>query len=131
VIVAPANSAAALAAKAATQTIPVLFMVGSDPVREGTRDELQPPRRQCDRDRGAEQSVAVKRLALLHEMVPVAASIAMFVNPANDYYAEIDTREVPAAARVLGVRVLIVNTGAEGDLRRRLRALPSTALARF
>jgi putative tryptophan/tyrosine transport system substrate-binding protein len=49
-------------------------------------------------------------------MVPAAASIAMFVNPANDYYAEIDTREVPAAAHMLSVRVLIVNTGTEGDL---------------
>jgi putative tryptophan/tyrosine transport system substrate-binding protein len=116
VIVAPANSAAALAAKAATQTIPVLFMVGSDPVERGLLTSFSRPGGNVTGIAGLSSAVAVKRLALLHEMVPAAASIAMFVNPANDYYAEIDTREVPTAARTLGVRVLIVNTGTEGDL---------------
>jgi putative tryptophan/tyrosine transport system substrate-binding protein len=116
VIVAPANSAAALAAKAATQTIPVLFMVGSDPVERGLVTSFRHPGGNVTGIAGLSSAVAVKRLAPLHEMVPAAASIAMFVNPANDYYAEIDTREVPAAARALAVRVLIVNTGAEGDL---------------
>jgi putative tryptophan/tyrosine transport system substrate-binding protein len=116
VIVAPANSAAALAAKAATQTIPVLFMVGSDPVERGLVTSFSRPGGNVTGIAGLSSAVAVKRLALLHEMVPVAASIAMFVNPANDYYSEIDTREVPPAAPALGVRVLIVNTGTAGDL---------------
>jgi putative tryptophan/tyrosine transport system substrate-binding protein len=116
VIVAAANSAAALAAKAATQTIPVLFMVGSDPVERGLVTSFSRPGSNVTGIAGLSSAVAVKRLALLHEMVPAAASIAMFVNPANDYYAEIDTREVPAAAHTLGVRVLIVNTGTEGDV---------------
>jgi putative tryptophan/tyrosine transport system substrate-binding protein len=116
VIVAPANSAAALAAKAATQTIPVLFMVASDPVERGLVTSFSRPGGNVTGIAGLSSAVAVKRLALLREMVPVAASIAMFVNPANDYYSEIDTREVPPAARALGVRVLIVNTGTAGDL---------------
>jgi putative tryptophan/tyrosine transport system substrate-binding protein len=115
-IVAPANSAAALAAKAATQTIPVLFMVGSDPVERGLATSFSRPGSNVTGIAGLSSAVAVKRLALLHEMVPGAASIAMFVNPANDYYAEIDTREVPAAAHTLGVRALIVSTGSEGDV---------------
>jgi putative tryptophan/tyrosine transport system substrate-binding protein len=97
-IVAPANSAAALAAKAPTQTIPVLFMVGSDPVERGLVTSFSHPGGNVTGIAGL-SAVAVKRLALLHEMVPAAASIAMFVNPANDYYAEIDMREVLAAAR--------------------------------
>jgi putative ABC transport system substrate-binding protein len=104
VIVTPGNTLASLAAKAATQSIPVVFMVGSDPVEVGLVASFNRPGANVTGVAGMSSAINTKRLALLHEMVPGAASIAMFVNSANAYYTKLDTRDVPAAARGLGVK---------------------------
>jgi putative ABC transport system substrate-binding protein len=116
IIVTPGNTLASLAAKAATQSIPVLFQVGSDPVETGLVASFSRPGGNLTGVASLASAVSAKRLALLHEMVPAAASIAMFVNPANAYFTELDTRDVPSAARTLGVHVLILNAGTESDL---------------
>jgi len=116
VIVTPGNTLASLAAEAATPSIPVVFMVGSDPVEVGLVASFSRPGGNVTGIAGLSSAVSAKRLALLHAMVPAATSIAMFVNPANAYYTELDTRDVPSAARTLGVRVVILNAGTESDL---------------
>jgi putative ABC transport system substrate-binding protein len=60
--------------------------------------------------------IAPKRLALLHELVPSIASIAMLVNPANPSYVQAETNDLQSAAHVLGVRVLVLNGGTESDI---------------
>jgi putative ABC transport system substrate-binding protein len=116
VIVTPGNILASLAAKAATPAIPVVFMVGADPVEVGLVASFSRPGGNVTGVAGLSSAVAAKRLALLHEMVPAAGSIAMLVNPANAYYTQLDTRDVPTAARALGVQLLILNAGTESDL---------------
>ena len=116
VIVTPGNILASLAAKAATPSIPVIFMIGADPVEVGLVASFSRPGGNVTGVAGLSSEVASKRLALLREMVPAATSIAMFVNPANAYYAQLETRDVPAAAQKLGVRLLILNAGTEADL---------------
>jgi len=116
VIVTPGNTLASLAAKAATQSIPILFQVGSDPVETGLVASFSRPGGNLTGVASLASAVSAKRLALLHGMVPAATSIAMFVNPANAYFTELDTRDVPSAARTLGVRVVILNAGTENDL---------------
>jgi putative ABC transport system substrate-binding protein len=60
--------------------------------------------------------IAPKRLALLHELVPAIASIAILVNPANPTYIQAETKDLQSAAHVLGVRVLVLNGGTESDI---------------
>jgi putative ABC transport system substrate-binding protein len=109
VIVILESTHGALSAKAATQTIPIVFMQGADPVQIGlVRSLNQPGGNLTGFDLHLVETVA-KRLELLHESVPTATSIAYLRNPTNPVYAEAETREVQVAARALGVRLLLLN----------------------
>jgi putative ABC transport system substrate-binding protein len=109
VIVAADGTAAALAAKAATPTIPIVFMVGADPVELGLVASLDRPGGNMTGVGALAVGTVAKRLQLLHEMVPAAAEIAFLRNPTNPYFGALETRELQAAAAVLGVRMLLLN----------------------
>jgi putative ABC transport system substrate-binding protein len=106
VIATPNNTASALAAKAATQTIPIVFNIGSDPVAMGLVSTLSHPGRNATGVTMQQTAVTAKRLELLHELVPTASSIAMLVNPGNPRFAETEANEAQQAARALGTKPL-------------------------
>jgi putative ABC transport system substrate-binding protein len=109
VIVILESTHGALSAKAATQTIPIVFMQGADSVQIGlVRSLNQPGGNITGFDLHLVETVA-KRLELLLESVPTATSIAYLRNPANPVFAEAETTEVQAAARALGVRLLLLD----------------------
>jgi putative tryptophan/tyrosine transport system substrate-binding protein len=106
VIVTANTTASALAAKAATQTIPIIFLVGSNPVDIGLVASLNHPGGNVTGVTDLQTTVLAKRAGILHELVPMAGLIALLVNPANRALAEADTKEAEAAAHLLGVRLL-------------------------
>jgi putative ABC transport system substrate-binding protein len=106
----------ALAAQAATRTIPIVFSMGSDPVALGLVASLNRPTGNLTGVATLSGDIAPKRLALLHELVPAIASIAMLVNPANPSFVQAETKDLQSAAHVLGVRVMVLNGGTESDI---------------
>jgi ABC-type uncharacterized transport system substrate-binding protein len=106
VMVAP-GSPAALPAKAATTVIPIVFMIGSDPVKLGLVASLNRPSGNVTGVSYFNEEVAPKRLELLHEFVPTAKSIALLVNPTNPAQAAAQTEELQAAVRALGLHLEI------------------------
>jgi putative ABC transport system substrate-binding protein len=109
VIVVLESTNGALAAKAATQTIPIVFMQGADPVGIGLVDSLNRPGGNLTGIGLLAAETAGKCFDLLLEVVPKAASIAYLRNPTNPAFAESETRELQTAARTYGVRLLIFN----------------------
>jgi putative ABC transport system substrate-binding protein len=102
VIVTLESTNGALAAKAATQTIPIIFMQGADPVRIGLVASLNQPGGNLTGIDLFLTQVAAKRVQLLHELLPAVTSIAYLRNPTNPVFAETETQEVQNAARALG-----------------------------
>ena len=117
VIVTPGGSLAALAAKAATATIPIVFGVAENPVSTGLVANLARPGGNATGINFFLGEVVAKRLGLLHELVPKAVRLGVLVNPANGLTAEATLRDIPEAARTLGlqVQVLKASTGPEID----------------
>jgi putative ABC transport system substrate-binding protein len=109
VIVVLETTNGALAAKAATQTIPIVFMQGADAVRIGLVDSLNRPGGNVTGFDLLLAETAGKRLELLLDLVPRAKTIAYLRNPSNPVYAESELREVQAAAQAVGMRLLLVN----------------------
>jgi len=109
VIVVLESTQGALAAKAATQTIPIVFMQAADPVRIGLVDSLNRPGRNLTGINLMWAEVAGKRLELLLELVPAAKSIAYLGNPSNPVFAESETRELQTAVRSHGLRLTNVS----------------------
>ena len=116
VIAVPNTTASALASKAATQTIPIVFNVGGDPAKIGLVANLDRPGGNITGISMLQTAVAAKRVELLHELVPAAKSIAFLVNPSNPGFAETETREVQLAARVLGVDLLVLNASSPSEI---------------
>jgi putative ABC transport system substrate-binding protein len=106
----------ALAAKAATETIPIVFMQGADPVQIGLVASLNRPGGNLTGIGLLSAETAAKRLGLLLELVPKATSIAYLRNPTNPVYAEAETREVQVAARTHGVRLLSFNASRPSEI---------------
>jgi putative ABC transport system substrate-binding protein len=104
VLVTTPTTPAAQAAQAATQTIPIVFLMGTDPVESGLVRSLARPGGNITGVTVLVAEVNAKRLDLLHQLVPTASLIALIANPAN--LAEI--KEVERAAAVIGVRLLIL-----------------------
>jgi putative tryptophan/tyrosine transport system substrate-binding protein len=103
------STSGALAAKAATKSIPIVFSIGSDPVEIGLVASLNRPGGNITGIYNLNVGVAAKRLELLHDLVPAAALIAYLHNPNSAVVAEAELRQLQAAARMLGVRLLILN----------------------
>jgi putative ABC transport system substrate-binding protein len=115
VIAAAGGQAVPLAAKAATSTIPIVFVSGEDPVKHGLVASLNRPGGSATGVSMFLSEMEAKRLALLHELVPTATMIGVIVNPSSP---SIDTqlREINSAARALGRQIQIVNATNEREL---------------
>jgi putative tryptophan/tyrosine transport system substrate-binding protein len=114
-VIAATSTPAALAAKAATTTIPIIFELGSDPVQLGLVASLSRPGGNVTGVTNANMGIAPKRLQLLHELLPTARIMALLVNPAEPALAETYTKEVQAAARNFGLELHVLNATSEGD----------------
>jgi putative ABC transport system substrate-binding protein len=115
VIAATGGGVSALAAKAATATIPIVFVAGDlDPVKSGLVSSLNRPGGNVTGITPSTSVLGPKRLELLHEMVPAATVIGMLVNP-NFADAEIQSREAREAALILGLQLHIVNASTESE----------------
>jgi putative ABC transport system substrate-binding protein len=104
-----------LAAKAATTTIPIVFNIGDDPVRLGLVASLARPGGNVTGVNNFIYELVAKRLALLRELVPAAARVAVIVNPANAQ-TETTLRDVEAAARAVGLQIHIVNASSTREI---------------
>jgi len=116
VIAAPGSSPGALAAKAATSTIPIIFSVGEDPVKLGLVSSLGRPQGNATGINFFTGELAAKRLALLHELVPGAARLAVLVNPSDPVRTEAVLREVQAAAAALGLEIQVFNASTSREI---------------
>jgi putative ABC transport system substrate-binding protein len=116
VIVAASGIPAALAAKAATPTIPIVFQIGVDPVKVGLVASLNRPGGNITGVANISSELNAKRLELLHELVPSAGVIAVLVNPANPLNAETTPQHVQAAAQTLGLQTKVLRASTVGDI---------------
>jgi putative ABC transport system substrate-binding protein len=116
-VLAATTTPAALAAKRATSTIPIVFTLGADPIAIGLVDSLSRPSGNVTGVNNYLSDLGAKRLELLRELVPSAAVIGVLVNP-NFPDAESQTKDVKEAARKLGQQVEIVNANSESDFDR-------------
>jgi putative tryptophan/tyrosine transport system substrate-binding protein len=115
VIAVPATTPGALAAKAATTTIPIVFFTGGDPVAAGLVASLARPGGNITGVTSLGVEVGLKRLELLHELVPTATTIALLVNPASSRLGEIESRDLQAVARGLGLQLHVLRASTERD----------------
>jgi len=106
VIATPGNAPAALAAKAATTTIPIVFGVGETPVTMGLVKSLAQPGGNATGFNFFANEIDAKRLGLMHELVPKAKRFAVLVNPKNTVSAENTSSAIKEAARDLGLEIL-------------------------
>jgi putative ABC transport system substrate-binding protein len=116
VIVAPGGAEGVLAAKAATNTIPSVFLIGQDPVHLGLVTSLARPGGNLTGINFLALEVAAKRLESLRELVPGASRIAVLVNPAAVSNTEITMRDVEEAARTLGLQIRVLNASTSGEI---------------
>jgi putative tryptophan/tyrosine transport system substrate-binding protein len=106
----------AQAAKAATATIPIVFVVPEDPVKLGLVASLARPGGNATGINFFASEVVAKRLGLLHDLVPKAVRIAVLVNPANAVSTEATLRDIPEAARALGLQIQVLNASTNREI---------------
>jgi putative tryptophan/tyrosine transport system substrate-binding protein len=131
VIAAPATTPGALAAKAATATIPIVMFTAGDPVALGLVASLSRPGGNITGTTSLAGELAPKRLELLRELMPTAKSMALLVNPTNPALMASTTREAQTAARTLGLTLHILHAGTEREFDAvfaRLAELPANGL---
>jgi putative ABC transport system substrate-binding protein len=116
VIVAPGGVPGALAAKAATSTIPIVFEMGGDPVALGLVASLNHPGGNITGTTSLSGEVIPKRLELLHEVVPAATAFGLLVNPTSPANAQASTKLAQAAADALGLQLRILGASTEADI---------------
>jgi len=116
VIVAAGSTPAALAAKAATSTIPIVFYIGVDPIEAGLVTSLARPGGNITGLTTLNAEVVPKRLQLVHELAPTATVIALLVNPTSPTLAETSMKEAQVAAQTLGLQLHVLHASTERDL---------------
>jgi ABC-type uncharacterized transport system substrate-binding protein len=115
-VIAAFGNSAALAAKAATTTIPIVFSVGDDPVRLGLVASLAQPGGNATGINSFTTELAAKRLELLREMVPAATRLAVLVSPATAVTFESTVRNTSAGARAMGLQVQVLNADTSSEI---------------
>jgi putative ABC transport system substrate-binding protein len=130
VAVIAANLQAAVVAKAATSTIPIIFGIASDPIKSGLVASLARPASNVTGVTTMGVEVAPKRLELLHELVPTVSTVPLLINPTNQ---NVDTvmRDHQMAARVLGLQLHILHASSDSDIEMafaKIVQLPARAL---
>jgi putative ABC transport system substrate-binding protein len=116
VIAAPGGMALAAAAKGATSSIPIVFMIGSDPVELGLVKSLERPGGNLTGIAYLNVEVAAKRLELLHKLVPDAKSVALLVQRDNPLETQLQVRDAEAAVKLLGMRLRVFEVASPSDL---------------
>jgi putative ABC transport system substrate-binding protein len=116
VIAAPGSTPAALAAKRATATIPVVIFTAGDPVELGLVASLSRPGGNVTGSTSLGGDLAPKRIELMHELMPDATVMALLVNPTNPALAGATAKAGQDAARTLGLQLYILRAGTEGEL---------------
>ena len=116
VIAVPGSAAAALAAKAATATIPIVFGVTEDPVALGLVGSLSRPGGNLTGIEFFGGEVVAKRLAILRELVPKAVRVAVLVNPADASNTETTLREAKEAAPTMGLQLDVLDAGTSSQI---------------
>jgi ABC-type uncharacterized transport system substrate-binding protein len=116
------STPAALAAKAETTTIPIVFESGGDPLRLGLVASLSHPGGNVTGVTQLNAVVSPRRLELLHELLPTARVMALLVNPASPTLAEIETNGALPAAHDLGVELHVLNASSERDIKKPSRS---------
>jgi ABC-type uncharacterized transport system substrate-binding protein len=119
-IIASFGVPATRAAKAVTATIPIVFVIGADPVEVGLLASLSRPGSNLTGVTFLGRELQQKRLELLHELVSTATIIAFLVNP-TDPFVDTETRDLQAAARILGLQLHVLRASAEHDFERSLQ----------
>jgi ABC-type uncharacterized transport system substrate-binding protein len=122
VIVAPGDPSA-LAAKAATTMIPIVFSSAGDPVKLGLVASLARPGGNLTGVNFFNEELVAKRLELLRELVPAASHVAVLVNPSNSAYAERTQSDIETAARAMGLRVQILKASTSREIDAAFEAL--------
>jgi putative tryptophan/tyrosine transport system substrate-binding protein len=116
VIVTTGGAPSALAAKAATATIPIVFTVPIDPVKLGLVASLARPDGNATGVNFFSEELTAKRLGLLRELVPGMARVALLANPSNAAATEVILRDVEAAARAMGLQIQLVNVDTSREI---------------
>ncbi len=121
-VIATGGTPTAFAAKAATSAIPIVFNVGTDPVRAGLVASLSRPGANLTGVAILTSEMSPKLLELLHELVPSAAIVALLINPTNPNVVE-EMKALQGAARSLGLQLRILNANNEGEIEAAFAAL--------
>jgi putative tryptophan/tyrosine transport system substrate-binding protein len=115
-VIAATGGPAALAAKAASATIPIVFRIAADPIAAGLVASLSRPGGNVTGVTSLNLEVGPKRLEFLHELVPSATIMAALVNPTNPSNAEILSRDLQATARLLGLQLHLLHASSDADI---------------
>jgi putative tryptophan/tyrosine transport system substrate-binding protein len=114
-VIAATTTPAALAAKAATPSIPIVFETAGDPIKLGLVGSLNRPGRNVTGVTQLNSELVSKRMGLLHDLIPTATIIGLLLNP-NDPRAETQSGDMQKAAHALGLQIHIVNASTEGEI---------------
>jgi putative ABC transport system substrate-binding protein len=123
-VIVTGGTPATLAAKAATTTIPIVFILSTDPVEAGLVASLNRPGGNLTGVTGLNVELAPKKLELLHELLPAVTNMALLVNPSNPTAALNQTRAVQDAARTLALDLKVVHASTEADFDAIFATLP-------
>ena len=114
-VIAATSTPAALAAKDATATIPIVFETAGDPIKLSLVANLNRPGRNVTGITQLSSELVAKRLGILHDLIPTATTIGLLVNP-TDPRAETQTGEMQEAAHALGLQIHVLNASTEGEI---------------
>src|SRR5262245_8236069 len=115
-VIAATSIPTALAAKAQTTTIPIVFLIAEDPVRLGLVTSLARPGGNLTGINFFTAEVTAKRMELLRELVPGATRVAVLVNPANISLTETTLKELELAARAMGLQIQVLNASTSREI---------------